>query len=498
MPRPAGGGPESAPAGRVRALVIDDDPIVAQSLGEFLATEGYRVTVVTDPAQSPAAARGTAAEPAAGIMIVDMALPGVPGGGLEVIRRLREEHPCLVPVVLTGYGTIESAVEAVRLGAADYLTKPVVESDLRLALERAARQHVLLEENRALQTRLDRAFGLEAIVGHDPRMQRIYELVEAVAPTRTTVLMTGESGVGKSLIAQAIHQRSPRRNAAFVELACGSIPETLLESELFGHTRGAFTGAHSDKPGRFLLADGGTLLLDEINSASPGMQLKLLRVLQERRFEPVGTGKTVEVDVRVILASNQPLEDLVARGLFRQDLYYRINVVKIEVPPLRERASDVPMLARHFLDRHSAAVGKRISGIDPAAMAALERYHYPGNVRELGNLIERACVLAKRPTITTDDLPAEIVGRGQAGPGHEPAGRHQAAAAAAFQAEPAAPDQVRPLDEAMREPERRIILGALRACAWNRARAAERLGINRATLYKKMAALGIDPAVEAA
>jgi len=292
--------------------------------------------------------------------------------------------------------------------------------------------------------------------------------------------------VGKSLIAHAIHQASPRKDKPFVELACGSIPETLLESELFGHVKGAFTGAHADKAGRFLAASGGTIFLDEINSASPGMQLKLLRVLQERRFEPVGSNQTIEVDVRVVLASNQPLEALVADGRFRQDLYYRINVVKIELPPLRERVSDIPALAMHFLRKHGADLGKQFVGFSEDAMAALARYSYPGNVRELQNIVEHAAVLGRGPKIAMEDLPAQVL---ENLPGILGAGRLVGGAGTDEESGAWAPT---PLEEAMREPERRIILRALKANEWNRQKTAEDLKINRTTLYKKMKQLGIE------
>ncbi|CAN5835320.1 sigma-54 dependent transcriptional regulator [soil metagenome] len=497
-----------APSSAYRVLVVDDDPIVAESLAEFLKDEGHDSATAFDGAE--ALALLSAAEsgaPAAGhtqgggpvgrpfaVVISDVSMPGMPG--MDLLARIRTEHPGAVVLMLTGYGSIENAVLAVRAGAADYLTKPVVDTELRIALERALRQHALLAENRDLKQQLDTRFGLDAIIGHDPRMLRTYDLIEAVAPTKTTVLMTGESGTGKSLVARAIHHRSPRRAKPFVELACGSIPETLLESELFGHTKGSFTGAHADKVGKFLAASGGTIFLDEINSASPGMQLKLLRVLQERKFEPVGSNETIEVDCRVILAGNQPLEDLVAAGRFRQDLYYRINVVKIELPPLRARPSDIEALAHHFLKQHAAAMSRVMTGIDPAALDALRRYPFPGNVRELGNIIERAVVLARRPTVTLEDLPLEVQsGPATAGQALEPVGQASRLAGVAS-TEPSAP-QPQPttetsLDAAMREPEKRIILDALRATKNNRLKAAERLGINRTTLYKKMRQLGID------
>jgi DNA-binding NtrC family response regulator len=515
----------NANTGRTRVLIVDDDPIIAESLAEFLRSEGYDPATAHGGAEAletlEQAERQTGAAPACrpfAIVITDVSMPGM--DGMELLRRINKSHPGTAVLVLTGYGTIESAVQAVRLGATDYLTKPVVDDELRIALERAVRQQALLSENRALKEQLDARFGLDNIVGSDPRMLKIYDLIQAVAPTKTTVLMTGESGTGKSLIAHAIHHRSPRKSKPYVELSCGSIPETLLESELFGHVKGAFTGAHADKVGKFLAADGGTIFLDEINSASPGMQLKLLRVLQERRFEPVGSNQTIEVDVRVVLASNQPLEQLVSEGKFRQDLYYRINVVKIELPPLRERVSDIAMLAEHFLRQHAAGLGKTIAGFDAGAMDLLRRYAFPGNVRELQNIIERAAVLSRTPMIKPEDLPPHVNGEsgpamlvgsfgtaqtgplpfpaggaGRGGSGASPGGNGPAVAGGAGIADGA--EGAMSLEERMREPERRLIIDALRANNWNRLKAAESLKINRTTLYKKMRALGIDPAQEA-
>jgi DNA-binding NtrC family response regulator len=393
---------------------------------------------------------------------------------------VRRQYSEIVVLVLTAYGTVESAVECVKKGAFDYLTKPVVDHELLVALEKAIRHQTLVAENHTLRSKLHGRHGLDNIIGADPRMVRIYDLIEAVAASKSTVLMAGESGTGKSMIAKAIHHRSPRRDGAFVEVSCGSIPETLLESELFGHVKGAFTGAHADKQGRFLAADGGTLFLDEINSASPGMQLKLLRVLQERKFEPVGSTETIEVDVRVLLASNQPLEELVARGEFRQDLYYRINVVTIDLPPLRERLGDIELLAGHFLAQHSEEMGKQIAGFSPEALEALRRYSYPGNVRELANIVERAVVLTKGQTITAEDLPPDVIAN-EAG---VLAVRADVADAPWLDAD--GNWRPMPLREALEEPERQILLAALRANGWNRTLTSEQLDINRTTLYKKI------------
>ena len=270
----------------------------------------------------------------------------------------------------------------------------------------------MIEENRLLKAQLDLRFGMENIVGHDHRMLKIYDVIDSVADTRATVLITGESGTGKSMIARAIHRRSGRRDRAFVEVACGALPETLLESELFGHVAGAFTGAAGDKMGKFMQADGGTMFLDEVSTASPAMQVKLLRVLQDLEFEQVGGTKTYKIDTRVILATNDDLGKAVAEGRFRQDLFYRINVINVELPPLRERISDIPLLAEHFLKQVCEDAGKTVRGFHDDALAALQRYRWPGNVRELQNVIERAVLLGKSEQVRLEDLPANLIAAG--------------------------------------------------------------------------------------
>jgi transcriptional regulator with PAS, ATPase and Fis domain len=317
---------------------------------------------------------------------------------------------------------------------------------------------------------------MENVVGRDHRMLKTFDMIDSIADTRATVLISGESGTGKSLIARAIHRRSSRRDKPFVEVACGALPETLLESELFGHVAGSFTGATGDKTGKFKQADGGTIFLDEISTASPSMQVKLLRVLQELEFEPVGGTKTIHIDTRVILATNDDLARAVATGQFRQDLYYRVNVINIELPPLRSRLSDIPLLAEHFLTRIREETGKPVEGFSDEAMAALQAYRWPGNVRELQNVVERAVLLGKTPEITLDDLPRDLT------------------IGAPSLAKPVAG---RTLKEALEGPERQIILETLQEHNWNRNATAEQLGINRTTLYKKMKRLGLETTVRA-
>jgi DNA-binding NtrC family response regulator len=488
-------------------LVVDDDAIVGDSIAAFLREKGYEVETAFDYASAVELLEKAERDRPFDALVTDMAMPGVSGsdGGMDLLRLIRTRDWTPAVIAITGYGTVESAVEAIREGASDYLTKPIMDEELVLAIERGIQRRTLTREPRPARSTHDEG-GLESIVGNDPRMHRLYELVRAVAPTRTTVLMTGESGTGKSLIARAIHRQSPRAEKPYVELSCGSIPETLLESELFGHVKGAFTGAHADKKGRFLAAHGGTLFLDEINSASASMQLKLLRVLQERKFEPVGSAETIEVDVRVILASNQPLELLVASGQFRQDLYYRINVVAIELPPLRDRVADIPALAEHFLRLQCREHHRQIAGFTPEALALLCQYNFPGNVRELENVVERAVVLARGGMIQPADLPPTVLhGTGLRVRGGETQhaigqwdsgdrGRIHEPPPSVFESRSSEATQVwvpMKLEDALREPERQIILRALRANHWNRSKTADQLGIDRTTLYKKMKALGL-------
>ncbi len=477
----------TAPSTPTRILIVDDDSMVADALSEFLQRAGYPTATAADGHEALSMLRDNGSRDAAGtpigLILADLNMPRI--GGIELLRQVRKNHPSVVVIAMTGYGTIESAVEAVKLGAFDYLTKPIVDAELKTAVDKALRQQALMAENLSLKNLLGTRGGLERIVGHDRRMERVFELVESVAPTRTTLLVLGESGTGKTMVARAVHDLSPRKEKPFVTFACGSIPETLLESELFGHVKGAFTGADSDKPGKLRAAEGGTLFIDEINSATPALQLKLLRVLQERQFEPVGSQTTLKADVRFVLATNQPLDKLVAAGTFREDLYYRINVVSVQMPSLRERATDIPALTEHFLHKYCRETGKVVTGVGEEAMASLLRYRWPGNVRELENVIERAVVLARRPVVQLEDLPDPVQYQK---PGGEPGFKERRNGSWGLGAD----WKPQPLEKAMREPEKQIILAALRHHKWNRQKTAADLDINRTTLYKKIKDYGLE------
>ncbi|MGC6488590.1 MAG: sigma-54-dependent transcriptional regulator [Planctomycetota bacterium] len=455
-----------------RILLADPDPRAQQDIASLLEDRGYSLDATADLD----GALGPVREGAVDLILADLSLPG--GGGMELLERVRESHPETAVVLLSAFGSVQDAVKAMQHGAADFLGKPFAPDQVLLAVDRALEKTALQRENQQLKSALDDRLRLDNVIGTDPRMQAVFKTVQAVADTRTTVLVTGESGTGKTLLARALHQLSDRKAGPFVEVNCGALPENLLESELFGHVKGAFTGAVRDKVGKFEAAAGGTIFLDEIGTSTLAFQIKLLRVLQDRVIERVGDTETVPVDVRIVLATNKDLEKAVADGEFREDLFYRINVVSVEMPPLRERRADVQALAEHFLSRFAAEHGREVARFSDSAVAALSRAAWPGNVRQLENVVERAVVLSRGEVIDRADLPAALS-----------AATDQPAPAADPDAAPTGPPL--PLKQAMLEPEKRVIEQALRWCDGNRERAAAVLGINRSTLFHKLKKLGI-------
>lgn len=446
-------------------LLVDDDRHILESMADWLRSQSLEVDTSTGYSDALEKLSRKTYE----LVLVDVRLQD--GDGFDLLEQVRRTYPQTHVVLMTGYGDADSAMEALRAGAFDYLTKPLIDDELLMTLKRAFTQREVVEENKELRKQLEKHHAMENVVGQDPRMLRVFEMVSSVADTKATVLITGESGTGKSMIARAIHRQSSRSGKPFIEVACGALPENLLESELFGHVAGAFTGATTDKVGKFMQANGGTIFLDEIGTASPAMQVKLLRVLQELEFEQVGGSKTFKVDVRVILATNEDLAQQVAAGKFRQDLYYRVNVINIELPALRDRRSDIPLLAQTFLAELREDTNRAVKGFSDEALAALETYPWPGNIRELQNVVERAVLLGKEEVIVPGDLPREIAG-----------GQTISLTRVGNQT----------LKEALEIPERQIILEVLESNNWNRNATADSLGVNRTTLYKKMKKLGLE------
>jgi len=453
-----------------RLLIVDEDETGARRLAAELAALGCEVEVCAPGGRLPRLLERQewdailADQDAAGIEHFEGALG-------------RPDPPVLV--MMSGFASIDDALEAVRAGAADFLTKPISSEQLRVSLERALEQRELRNENRRLRADLEERFELDKLVSRSPAMGSIFETVREVADTRATILIEGESGTGKSLLARGIHRSSARAFAPFVAVNCGALPDNLLESELFGHERGAFTGAVKARPGKFEVADGGTIFLDEIACASMDLQVKLLRVLQEREFERVGSSETQRVDVRVIAASNRSLLDAVEAGEFREDLYYRLNVLGLRIPPLRERCGDVVLLAERFLARLAGEYGRPLEGFAPEALAALSAYEWPGNVRELENSIERAVLLTRDGRVGLASLPEAVLAAAgeEAGPGASGDASLDLAG--------------RPLREALEDAERRFIVQALQENAGSRKATARQLGINRTTLFNKMTKLGL-------
>ncbi len=457
---------------KLHILIIDDEPLVRHSLRELLALEGYAVTTACNGKEGVEAAKKSPPD----IVLSDMKMPEM--DGLHVVREMKKVAPQAKVILATGYGSIEDAVRAMREGAYDYITKPIVDSEIKILIERVADQQRLLAENILLRKQVEsvcRDHFLN-IVGRDEKMQRIYNLIETVAATRATILIHGESGTGKRLVAHAIHRMSdPEKKLPFVEVSCGALTETLLESELFGHVKGSFTGAIRDRVGRFELAHGGTIFLDEIDAFSLTLQVKLLRVLQEGEFEMVGDTKTRKVDTRIVTATNQDLEELIAQGKFRKDLFYRLNIIAIEIPPLRERKGDIPLLVESFVEKHSRANKKKIERLSPEAMEILQKYDWPGNIRELENVIERATILCKGHEVTPEFLPDAVKRSRKVYADNNGDGDGTLSG----------------LKGALSVPEKDLIVRVLEKNGWNRNSTAEELAINRTTLYKKMVKYGL-------
>ena len=442
---------------RLRVLVVDDDQAIREALSRTLEKFGYEVVLAEDGQAGLDRLR----EGEIHILLADLQMPKL--SGQELLKAAKTIAPDVEVIVITGHGTVEDAVEAMKDGAYDFITKPFKRVQLERTIRRAAEKQALALQNRRLQARLDELQGAGSIVGTSPVMLRTLELVRQVAPSTATVLIQGESGTGKELIADAIHHGSPRREQAFVKVNCAALPEHLLESELFGHERGAFTGAVARKEGRFELADGGTLFMDEIGDISVAMQAKLLRVLQSGEFERVGGTRTLKVDVRLVAATNTDLAGLVREKRFREDLYYRLNVITIQLPTLRERREDIPLLAHHFLRQYAAKNAKPLGGFTEEAMDLLQTYNWPGNVRELENAIERAVVLTRSDLITPVDLPETLVRSDQAA-------RHLVISVGT------------PLEEV----EDRLIDETLRYTKGDKTLAAKLLGIATRTIYRRI------------
>lgn len=442
-------------------LIVDDEKSTREGLARalrrsfavHLAEDGARALEVLDRHEID-------------VVLSDLRMPGM--DGITLIQRILARTPQPVCILLTAYGSIETAVEAIKRGATDYLTKPVNLDELEWRLKKALRAKEMEQENRRLHEQLDEKYGMENIVGQSAAIQEVFDTIRQVAPSRANVLIQGETGTGKELVAQAIHRLSPRSKGPLITVHCAALPPTLLESELFGHEKGAFTGATERRPGRFELADGGSLFLDEIGDIDAAIQVKILRVLEQRTFERVGGRETLEVDVRLMAATNRDLKQRVEEGAFREDLFYRLDVVTISLPPLRERTEDIPLLVRKFLEEFNRENNKQIEDLTPDCMTALLTHPWPGNIRELRNVIERMVVLARQSRLTVRDLPAHL----RKG------------------ADEPRPPVVTP-DMSLNDAERTMIIKALETHGGNRTKAAQQLGISRRTLHRKLNEYGL-------
>ncbi len=392
-----------------RILIVDDERSLCEFLEILLRKEGFDVETANGGDE---AVRRVERGDEFDLVLTDLMMPGT--GGIAVLEAVKDRFPDTQVLVMTAYASADTAIEAMKKGAYDYLQKPFKVDELKVIVGKALDQRHLVVENRALRAQVHKQYSFHNLIGRSPRMQQVFEVIRRVADTRTSVLITGESGTGKELIAKAVHHNSSRRDGPLVTVNCGAIPDNLIESELFGHIKGSFTGATHNRPGMFAVADQGTLFLDEVAELPMHLQVKLLRALQERKIRPVGATHEVSVDVRVIAATNQPLDVAIREGRFREDLYYRLNVVRVEVPPLRQRREDVPLIARHFLRRFSQEMGKPLDDFDAEAMEAILAYDFPGNVRELENLVERAVTFETGQRVSRDSLPPQVLGKNAA------------------------------------------------------------------------------------
>jgi Nif-specific regulatory protein len=458
-----------------RILIVEDEPDLRQVFVELLMADGYDISTAADGEM----AIQMLSENNYDLVLIDLYLPKA--DGFQVLAHLQRVTSSTSAIVMTGHGSIESAVEAMKKGASDYITKPVAADQLRIVVKKALDVRRLRQENQRLRHQLKTKYRFENLVGTSPAMQQVFQLIEKVADVESTVLILGESGTGKELVARAIHFNSHRAEKPLIPVNCGAIPESLLESELFGHERGAFTGAARTRIGRFEMANGGTIFLDEVGDMSPALQVKLLRVLQEQNFERVGGTKSIRVDVRIVAATNRNLEETIARGEFREDLYYRLSVIPLNLPPLRERKEDIPLLLQHFMDQFNRLRDRKLQGFAPNTLHTLVNYHWPGNVRELENLVDRLVVLKGQGIIGPEDLPEKI--RATWTPPPVP-GVEVPSPLAASAAE--IREEGFNLDMAVREFERELILKALQKADGVKNKAAQLLGIKRTTLIEKL------------
>jgi two-component system response regulator HydG len=448
-----------------KILIVDDEPGHRTMLRAVLTQEGYAVAEAPDGRDAVQAVEKEAFD----LILMDIRMTAM--DGIEALTEIRKISPLVPVLIMTAYASVKTAVEALKAGAFDYLTKPLDSDELKLLIDKALEHYRLQTENLALKERLGDRFDFSRIIGSSPKMKALLDTLAMVAPTDATVLLTGESGTGKEVIANAIHHNSPRAGGPFIKVACAALPETLLESELFGHEKGSFTGAIARREGRFQLAHRGTIFLDEVGEMGPALQTKLLRVLQERSFEPLGSARTVTVDIRIIAATNRTLPTEVKEGRFREDLYYRLNVIPLLIPPLRERKEDLPLLANHFLAIFREKNRKPIRAISGKALDLLVRYDWPGNIRELENVIERAVIMSRDEVIVPADLPVQLQ---------------------MLSAEPAATGLALPAGISLAALERELIIKTLADTGGNRTRTAEILGINRRTLQNKLKQYALD------